>query len=148
MIRLNAGNDVVLADDDFGRGDDVIFGQGGNDMLNGGRGNDVLDGGTGNDTLVGGAGNDLLTGGGGADVFVIRAGFGDETITDFGADDQLRVARDVNGGAIDSLRDPSVVVEFRDDGGWIDFGNGTTVRLVGLTPSDVSDLLDYQVWIV
>jgi Ca2+-binding RTX toxin-like protein len=43
----------------------------------------VVTGGSGADTLVGGAGDDTLTGGRGGDTFVIRAGGGSDTITDF-----------------------------------------------------------------
>ena len=54
----------------------------------------------------------------------------------------------MSGGALESLRDPSVFVDYRDDGGWIDFGNGVTVRLVGLEPEEISHLLDHQVLMV
>ena len=40
-------------------------------------------GGSGNDTLDGGGGDDILTGGGGQNTFVVRAGNGYDTITDF-----------------------------------------------------------------
>ncbi|MEO1801489.1 MAG: hypothetical protein AAFR62_13865, partial [Cyanobacteria bacterium J06629_2] len=41
-------------------------------------------GGNGRDTLNGEAGNDVLTGGASSDVFVLAAGEGTDTITDFG----------------------------------------------------------------
>jgi Ca2+-binding RTX toxin-like protein len=53
------------------------------DTLTGDGGTNVLNGGAGNDTLSGGAGNDTLTGGTGNDTFVIQAGSGQTTITDF-----------------------------------------------------------------
>ena len=46
----------------------------------------------------GGAGDDVLTGGAGADIFVIRGGYGVETVTDFGAEDTLMIERGVVGG--------------------------------------------------
>ena len=55
----------------------------GNDTL---IGNDVandLSGGLGDDILEGGAGNDTLTGGIGADTFVLKSGFGADTVSDF-----------------------------------------------------------------
>lgn len=57
-----------------GQGKDELFGLGGNDTLNGGNGKDTLDG---------GLGNDVLTGGQGDDIFVLAAGEGADTITDF-----------------------------------------------------------------
>ncbi len=65
VIRLGSGDDFVAAVDDFGRGDDRIWGEAGNDWMHGGRGDDTLDGGDGDDRLNGGAGNDLLKGGAG-----------------------------------------------------------------------------------
>jgi Ca2+-binding RTX toxin-like protein len=91
-------------------GDDWLVGGDGNDTLYGGAGNDTLDGGAGGDDLamgedgddsligydadilVGGAGNDVLkmSGIGYVDVGVearFSAGFGHDTITDFGGTD-------------------------------------------------------------
>jgi Ca2+-binding RTX toxin-like protein len=73
------GDDVL----DGGEGDDTLYGGGGNDWLTGGSGNDTLNGGDGYDVLIGGFGNDSLTGGQGSDRFVLEAGAGTDTITDF-----------------------------------------------------------------
>jgi len=75
-------------------GNDVLNGLGGNDTLNGGAGDDVLNGGAGDDVLNGGAGNDTMTGGEGADTFAIEADDrgGADVITDFGAEDRLRLS--------------------------------------------------------
>ena len=68
--------------------DNTITGIGDFDnAFDGGAGNDVIDGGGGNDTLTGGAGDDTMTGGTGNDVFVLSAGGGSDTITDFDAGD-------------------------------------------------------------
>ena len=67
--------------------EDTLTGGNGKDTINGGGGNDTISGGNGKDTLTGGAGNDILTGGNGADTFVFAAGFGHDTITDFGNDE-------------------------------------------------------------
>jgi Ca2+-binding RTX toxin-like protein len=61
----------------------TITGSASADTLTGSLGNDTLNGRAGSDTLMGEAGNDTLTGGNGNDTFVFRAGFGNDTITDF-----------------------------------------------------------------
>ncbi|MGK7963173.1 DUF302 domain-containing protein, partial [Crocosphaera sp.] len=83
------GNDILLGgrgDDDLdgGKDDDQLWGNSGDDMLLGREGNDILLGGKGKDELNGGVGNDELTGGQGADTFILAAGEGTDTITDFG----------------------------------------------------------------
>lgn len=87
-VLAGAGNDHVHGFD----GDDILSGQDGADRLIGWRGRDRLDGGAGNDTIQGdfdddriegGAGDDRLSGGAGRDVFVFRAGFGEDRVTDF-----------------------------------------------------------------
>ncbi|MFM9265511.1 calcium-binding protein [Tychonema sp. BBK16] len=65
-------------------GDDAIAGLRGNDILNGDDDDDILLGGKGFDTLNGGLGDDNLIGGVGNDVFILGAGFGVDTISDFG----------------------------------------------------------------
>jgi Ca2+-binding RTX toxin-like protein len=93
----NAGNDLLdggkgidLLDGGDGddtltgnQGDDSLTGNVGNDLLTGGTGNDVLDGGEGDNTLSGGAGKDTLIGGSGKDTFVLVAGSGPDTISNF-----------------------------------------------------------------
>ncbi len=53
--------------------------------------NNIISGGSGSQTIDGGAGNDVLTGGGGADTFVFKRGNGSDLITDFSADDKIRL---------------------------------------------------------
>ncbi|NEQ51887.1 MAG: S8 family serine peptidase, partial [Leptolyngbya sp. SIO3F4] len=82
---LEGGDDLIFG----GAGDDRIGGKAGNDELFGDEGNDRIWGGLGDDTLWGGLGNDTLTGGNGStsfaeiDTFVLSAGTGTDTITDF-----------------------------------------------------------------
>lgn len=45
----------------------------------------IIIGNAGNNVITGGLGNDVMTGGGGADTFVLKAGDGSDTITDFRA---------------------------------------------------------------
>ncbi|MGR9145680.1 calcium-binding protein (plasmid) [Rhizobium leguminosarum] len=78
---------------------DTLTGTSGNDTLTGGAGSDVLNGGAGNDTIYGDAGNDNLTGGTGDDLFVFKADFGNDIVTDFtigaGSVDVLDIGTDV-----------------------------------------------------
>jgi Ca2+-binding RTX toxin-like protein len=74
------GNDTINGLE----GDDVLTGLRGNDILNGGDDNDILNGGKGSDTLNGGLGDDNLIGRAGNDVFILGAGLGVDTISDFG----------------------------------------------------------------
>lgn len=66
-----------------GLGRDTLSGGNGDDIINGGAGGDTLRGDNGNDTLIGGTGSDIVAGGNGNDVFVLAAGAGTDTITDF-----------------------------------------------------------------
>ena len=66
------------------------------DALIGTAGNDKIVGGAGNDFLRGAFGKDILTGGTGADTFVVEAGTGTDTITDFKATEGDRIA--LSGG--------------------------------------------------
>ena len=81
---LFGGNDNDLLDS--GLGDDSLLGGSGNDQLLGFDGDDTLNGGSDRDTLEGGVGNDILIGGSSSDVFVLSAGAGTDTITDFERD--------------------------------------------------------------
>ena len=79
------GNDVLHG----GEGDDSLGGDSGDDALHGGEGNDRLYGGAGHDTLDGGAGDDHLEGGNfESDTYIFRAGHGNDTVTDYGYNDE------------------------------------------------------------
>lgn len=86
--KLDGGNgdDTVTG----GAGADTVLGANGNDSLAGGAGIDSVSGANGDDTLAGGAGDDVLTGGRGADVFIFGTGFGDDIVTDFRSEDEIR----------------------------------------------------------
>ena len=98
----------------------------------------MLLGGTGNDELNGGAGDDRLTGGAGDDTFVFQGGGGSDAVPDFEVDhDIVRVQQGINGLAINSPEDIASLV-FEDGGNAvIDFGNGDTLTLVGVSADDV-----------
>ena len=87
-IYAEAGNDTIKS----GYGNDYISGGIGNDLLYGETGNDTIRGEAGADTLYGGKGNDTLTGGAGVDVFVYATGDGNDVITDYTAQDKLRIS--------------------------------------------------------
>lgn len=70
-------------------------------LMTGNAGNNLLSGGDGADTLDGGGGTDGLSGGTGADVFVFRAGYGFDRVTDFADDiDTLRLDKNLWGGGL------------------------------------------------
>jgi len=104
-----AGDDTMTggSGDDFmqGDGNSLIYSSAGevsyDDIMDGGAGNDTLDGVFGDDILNGGSGDDILTGGEGGDTFVFTAEDGEDTITDFNAEeDTLNFA----GAAYDDIR--------------------------------------------
>ena len=178
------GNDVISARGnevgdvvDGGDGNDTVTAGGGTNMLQGGNGNDRLTGGNafgstgtdGQDTLDGGAGLDTLTGGTGPDVFV----FDDSTVapviapqfcdvvTDWGADDHMRLRAPVAGSYTEMVAsdllglDPAVratigtgafeVVAVQVEGDVYVFadlrGNNTAdvfIKLVGRSLADIS----------
>ncbi|NJM96233.1 MAG: hypothetical protein HC800_02625 [Phormidesmis sp. RL_2_1] len=75
MIYGGAGNDRIGGKS----GNDRLFGDAGNDQIWGDDGDDILRGGLGNDILTG----DNFSGGQGRDTFILAAGEGTDTITDF-----------------------------------------------------------------
>ncbi|MEA5464335.1 S8 family serine peptidase [Leptothoe sp. PORK10 BA2] len=106
LILGNGGDDILWGDDNDaaeggcdrifgGPGNDLIGGKAGDDQLFGDEGNDIIWGGLGNDILWGGLGNDILTGNNGTpglssqDTFILSAGSGTDTITDFDLDTDL-----------------------------------------------------------
>ncbi|MBY6243938.1 carbohydrate-binding domain-containing protein [Methylosinus sp. Sm6] len=68
-----------------------IYGGSGADTLIGDSSANLLSGGEGDDILTGAGGADQLTGGFGSDTFVFAPAFGQDIITDFSADDRLRI---------------------------------------------------------
>lgn len=88
-VNLTTGTDQY--NNQYTNIENVIGGDQG-DSITGDTVDNVLDGDGGNDTLEGAAGDDTLIGGAGDDVFVYNSGDGNDTISDFNAD---------NSGAID-----------------------------------------------
>jgi len=104
-VNSGAGDDVVFGGDgkDFiqaGAGNDLIYSGAGDDLLSGGEGDDIIVAGAGNDTISGDAGDDIISGGSGDDVFQFKAGFGHDTITDFGdGHDKINIYAGAAGNA-------------------------------------------------
>lgn len=86
-INGGAGNDYIESYSDGG----IVYGDAGNDTLIGDDFDDVLNGGAGKDYLAGGKGKDTLTGGKGADTFVYKSGDGKDIITDYSAEDKIKI---------------------------------------------------------
>ncbi len=119
-----------------GSGRDNLVGQGGTDRLTGGSDNDTLNGGGGADVLIGGTGKDRMTGGDGADVFIFAEGDSKDTIKDFSvsAKDVMQLDDAIWAGS--TFSKSQVISQFASvtvDGVLLDFGDGQTILLSGLT---------------
>jgi serralysin len=149
LLIGDAGNDTLHG----GPGNDKLFGGMGNDLLVSGPGRNLLNGGPGDDTLIGGgnvdtlrggSGNDVLTGGGGADIFVFRAGYDNNIITDFELGlDRLFLNTDLWPG---DLTPDQVLSQFGSVQGEdfiLDFGpGGTVIILQGINAEGFAQLAD------
>ena len=123
-ITGGAGNDWLFG----GEGADNIDGGTEGDYLFGGEGDDTIDGGAGDDLLSGDEGADTLTGGTGADTFLFAPAHGNDTITDFAAnEDKIDLSLFGNVTSFDDLSIADV-----------DDGNGGTNAVITLTGADVN----------
>jgi len=119
------GDDVIYGN----HGTDLMVGDAGADTLFGGQDNDTLSGGDGDDSLLGNLGNDSLVGGAGADTFLAGNAAGDDTIGDFSVSDGDRIKNFVDVATFTDT----------DQGAFITFTDGSTVTLIGVTTSQLSD---------
>ena len=132
-----AGNDTLYGDEHAGDTSGTTYGirqyglTDGADTLYGGAGDDTLYASDGDDTLDGGTGSDTLTGGSGSDTFILRAGDGADTITDF-AD---------NGDVIGliGLTYNDLTLEADGQNTRVKYGVDTLVILLNVLPSDLSE---------
>jgi hypothetical protein len=113
-------------------GNNKFIGSNHDDILDGGRRDDILLGRKGDDRLSGDAGTDVMTGGAGNDTFVFAKGDGKDTITDFDADGGTG-AQDL----IDAKFLDVVSTEKSGENTIIDFGNGDTLTLLHVQPSQI-----------
>jgi Ca2+-binding RTX toxin-like protein len=126
-ISGGSGDDVIYGN----YGTDMLFGGAGNDKLFGGQDSDTLLGGSGNDTLYGNRGDDTLVGGSGSDTFVIQTNtISTATVEDFSV-------------GIDFLQanSPRTIVSDSSSGALIEFTNGSSVTLIGVSSSSVVDAI-------
>jgi Ca2+-binding RTX toxin-like protein len=134
-----------------GTGNDGLHGESGNDTLDGGEGKDRLFGGFGQDLVRGGwgddrldgsQGNDTLTGNSGADLFVLKAGGGQDTITDFVRTQGDRLALDANLFAPGTTLADVVATHTEpvDGGLLVTTHTGDGLVLAGLSSLTVADL--------
>ncbi|KQV38355.1 MULTISPECIES: family 16 glycosylhydrolase [unclassified Rhizobium] len=80
----------------------------------------IICGGSGAQTLFGGRGNDVLSGGAGADTFLFERGAGSDLITDFRADDTVRL----KGYGLTSFEQVMGRLSQKGDNLSLDLGNG------------------------
>jgi Ca2+-binding RTX toxin-like protein len=153
------GDDVVTLSD----GDSTLVGDTGNDILSGGVGSDLLYGGDGDDVLAagglnyktvsntsqdratdenvlwGGNGNDILVGDNGTDYFIFEDKSGQDWIYNFDATTDVIVTPSyINGNDAPSYQSVA-------DGTLVNFGDGNTVLLIGVSSSELT-VHNFQEW--
>lgn len=116
-------------------GNDTMNGNDGADVIYGGNGNDTIDGGAGGDVIKGDKGNDTLTGGGGFDLFNFAKGDGQDTITDFNADNLDTVEHDFIGAKFEDVTVSATGTGGKDT--LIDFGGGSTITLLDVLSTSI-----------
>ncbi|WP_420863496.1 calcium-binding protein [Algirhabdus cladophorae] len=140
-IYAGKGDDTVYvqAPNAFEYTENTAYGQAGDDTITGGRGDDALYGNSGNDTLSGAGGNDLIHGGGGDDTMYGGTGVdtfvytsGQDTIFDF-AGDVLQLKDTLWDGADLTATQILDFASVIDGDTVFDFGDGNTLRLIGIT---------------
>lgn len=112
-----------------GQGDDYITGGKGNDDIRGEDGNDTLLGGAGDDRIWGDSHNDTMTGGKGRDMFTFFIGDGHDVITDF----------DVKQDGFEADWDSVQSIFKSGSNTVIDFGNDSTITLLGVKPNQIHE---------
>ena len=116
--------------------DDTIIGDDAQNRLVGQAGNDIINGGAGNDYIIGMQDDDTLTGGAGNDVFLYKALFGNDVITDFeaGIGRTDRIWLDLDG--ITSM--DNLAISDTSEGAVVEVGSYGTILLENVLASDLS----------
>jgi Ca2+-binding RTX toxin-like protein len=136
VMNVNGSAGRTLAGNGFAN---TLVGNNGNDTLIGGAGSDTLRGGSGNDTLNGGTGNDTMSGGTGNDVFQFFAGFGADTITDFGTTPgATQDLLDVSGLGIKATAFGTPTITISGGGNALITIGGDSIRLSGVAAATIS----------
>ena len=145
-----AGSDTVwtsLASYTLGADvDNLFFGGSGNFVGSGNALDNTLVGGAGNDVLIGGGGNDLMNGGfAGNDTFMFAAaGFGNDTILNFGANPGgAQDLIDITGMGISSATFAANVTITADGADTVVAIGADTIHLVGVSSATV-DQTDFN----
>ena len=129
LLTGGLADEVIFAH----QGNDTVYGNSGDDRLFGQVGDDILIGGSGADTLAGGGGNDFLFGGSGADRFQFLA-IGDDRVKNYQQGvDELWISQTATGGKMTGAEVISSFASVVNAGVLIDFGQGDTILLSGLT---------------
>ncbi|MBP2597841.1 calcium-binding protein, partial [Agrobacterium tumefaciens] len=118
------------------RNDDQIAGSSQADVLHGGAGDDRIYGYNDNDQIRGGAGDDVLIGGWHDDTYFYDLGDGNDIIVEGGYDgdnDRLVFGTGISLGNLSYSQGPYAAAN-----GWITFGDGTRLTLLGLGNSNGS----------
>ncbi|MBQ0961477.1 hypothetical protein KAK06_21190, partial [Ideonella sp. 4Y11] len=124
------GNDLI----GLGGSADYFNAAAGDDSVDGAHGNDTLLGGVGADTLVGGVGNDSLDGGVGGDTYLMKAGDGVDTVSEY----------DSTPGNVDTVRFADLAstrlsaLERRDNNLVLRFDSGEQVTISNQFNADVA----------
>jgi serralysin len=130
----DGGNDLVYAVSNFSLAGTFV-----ESLALLGSGDFIAKGNAQNNTLVGNAGDNRLIGAGGADIFRFNKDFGDDTVSDFGADDHLWFGAGTFASSDDVLAHASQ--SGADTVITLDEGNSITLRNVVLGSLQADDFL-------
>ncbi|PJE30364.1 Regulatory P domain of the subtilisin-like proprotein convertase [Pseudooceanicola antarcticus] len=131
-----SGDDILYS----GSGDDRIFGGSGNDLVNHGAGNDTVFANAGFDTILSSSGDDELYGGFNADTFLFSGHFGNDTIRDFDATNDLEQIQFANASPISDFTD--LMTSHASQQGsdvLIEDGHGNSILLEGVSLASLDE---------